>query len=71
MTTVEDIERQQRMRRIAFRLVMWTLLVLLCIAVGWLASRPGHHELQDGPESRLVAPAPPGGILVHAHLLPA
>jgi hypothetical protein len=82
MTTVEDIERKQRMRRLVFRLVMWMLLVLLCIAVGWLASRPGHHELQDDPESGIpnsgvpglgvpVLRVPASGACLHGHVFPA
>jgi hypothetical protein len=56
MTTVEDIERQQRIRRILFRIVFWTVIVLLCLGAGWLASRAGAHELHEEPGTSLRGP---------------
>lgn len=46
MTTVEDIERQQRRRRLFFRLFLLMLLALLCVFIGWIISQIGYKELQ-------------------------
>jgi hypothetical protein len=65
VTTVEDIERQQRLRRFLFRGVMLLLLALLCIFIGWVISRIGYTELH----SDALRSYPPTMHRAHADLL--
>ena len=66
MTTVEDIERQQRWRRIIFRSVLLLLLALLCVFIGWIISQIGYKELH----SSLGHLIPPSARAVDAIIFP-
>lgn len=44
MPTVEDIMRQQKIRRIIFRVVLLIIISIICVLIGWFIGTIGQKD---------------------------